>query len=201
MDNQNSTKPLLIVISSPSGAGKTSICKRITTIDPKIKISVSATTRTPRDNEIDGYDYHFISKNEFEKKIKNQEFAEYAKVFGSYYGSLHKEISTHLDNRNDVLFDIDWQGTQQLIKSNYSNIMTIFLLPPTKEAIEYRLLKRQEESGDDEKIVKDRMLEFETETSHQNEYDHIIVNDDFEKCVQGILEKICNKRIKIFKKD
>ena len=191
---------MIVVLSSPSGAGKTTLVKKIS-LENNFHTSISHTTRPPRTNEIHGKDYFFVNKDKFEVLIKKDEFLEYAKVFENFYGSSKQAVIKNLDNGKNVIFDIDWQGTQQLIKSNYSNIMTIFLLPPTKEAIEYRLLKRQEESGDDEKIVKDRMLEFETETSHQNEYDHIIVNDDFEKCVQGILEKICNKRIKIFKKD
>ena len=121
MTNSLRSKKLIIVISSPSGAGKSSICKQLLNDDPQLSISISDTTRPPRDNEINGKDYNFIGKNEFESKIKNNEYIEYANVFGNYYGSLRKSVQTLIVNGFDVLFDIDWQGALQLKASNQTN--------------------------------------------------------------------------------
>ena len=122
MVNSLNLKNLIIVISSPSGAGKSSICKRLLKDDPQLIISISDTTRPARDNETNGRDYNFIQKNEFEKKIRNNEYIEYANVFGNYYGSLYKDVQKSLDNGFDVLFDIDWQGSLQLKAFNLSLI-------------------------------------------------------------------------------
>ena len=196
MDKKTQRNPLLIIISSPSGAGKTSICRKIISLESKIKISTSVTTRVPRDNEVDGVDYYFISNKDFQRKIKNNELIEYAEVFGNYYGTVHKNIEDSTKEGNDLIFDIDWQGAQQLVKSKYKNIITIFILPPSKDVIEKRLIKRQVESGDNKKTVQIRMSQYETEISHQNEYDYIIVNDNFDKCIGKILKIIEIERLK-----
>ena len=148
--------------------------------DPQLNISISDTTRPPRDNETNGRDYNFIKKNEFESKIKNNEYIEHANVFGNYYGSLHKNVQYLLDNGFDVLFDIDWQGSLQLKSSNRPNLLTIFITPPSKETIYERLKLRAEISGDNEQDIKYRMEMYETEMSHQDEYEHIVENDKFE---------------------
>ena len=153
MDN-NINKPLIIIISSPSGAGKTSICKKLLGLDLNIRLSISVTTRTARDNEIDGKDYYFVSSNEFQEMMDNNKFLEHAKVFNNYYGSLREHADNHLANGNDVLFDIDWQGAQQIVNSDYSRIITIFIMPPSKESIKQRLLTRQKDSGDNIETVK-----------------------------------------------
>jgi len=194
MDN-NINKPLIIIISSPSGAGKTSICKNLLNLDSNIKLSISVTTRPARDNEIDGKDYHFVNANEFNSMLNNNKLLEYAKVFNNYYGSLRKDVDDHMANGYDVLFDIDWQGTQQIINSNYSKIVTIFIMPPSKEVIEKRLLTRQKESGDNSEVVKKRMLEYETEISHKNEYKYIIINENLEKCTNEIIKIIQSERL------
>ena len=195
MDN-NINKPLIIIISSPSGAGKTSICKNLLDLDSNIKLSVSVTTRSARDNEIDGKDYYFVSFNEFQKLMSENKFLEHAKVFDNHYGSLREHIDDHLTNGSDVLFDIDWQGAQQIINSDYLRIVTIFVMPPSKESIEKRLLTRQKDSGDKIETVRDRMQEYETEISHKNEYKYIVINDDLEECTNEVIKIIEYERLK-----
>ena len=197
MANSLKSKKLIIVISSPSGAGKSSICKQLLNDDPQLSISISDTTRPPRDNETNGTDYNFIEKNEFERRIKNNEYIEYANVFGNYYGSLHKDVQKSLDNGFDVLFDIDWQGSIQLKASSQPNLLTIFITPPSKEIVYERLKSRAEKSGDNEQAIQYRMKMYETEMSHQNEYDYIVENDRFEECVLKIKEIILQARIKL----
>ncbi len=197
IDNLKSKK-LIIVISSPSGAGKSSICKQLLKDDPQLSISISDTTRPPRDNETNGKDYNFIGKDEFESKIKNNDYIEYANVFGNYYGSLHKNVQNALDNGFDVLFDIDWQGSLQLKASNQPNLLTIFITPPSKEVIYERLKLRAEKSGDIEQAIKYRMEMYETEMSHQSEYEHIVENDDFEECIFKIKKIILDARTKLY---
>ena len=197
MTNSLRSKKLIIVISSPSGAGKSSICKRLLNDDPQLSISISDTTRSPRDNETNGTDYNFIEKNEFERRIKNNEYIEYANVFGNYYGSLHKDVQKSLDNGFDVLFDIDWQGSLQLKDSNQPNLLTIFITPPSKKIIYERLKLRAERSGDNEEAIQHRMEMYETEMSHQNEYEHIVENDEFEECVLKIKKILIEARTKL----
>ena len=193
MDNIN--KGILIVISSPSGAGKTSICKKLLEIDDKIRPSVSVTTREPRRSEINGVDYIFTTIEDFKKKISNGEFLEYADVFNNKYGTLVNSTKLLADKGYDVLFDIDWQGTQQLSQVA-ENILTIFILPPSKEEIEKRLKKRESENSENNDIVKDRMLKFEDELSHWKEYDYVVTNDDFDNCILEITNIINIERIK-----
>tara|TARA_B100001121_G_scaffold83065_1_gene73496 strand:+ start:1369 stop:1968 length:600 start_codon:yes stop_codon:yes gene_type:complete len=187
-------KSLLIIISSPSGTGKTSVCKKITSIDKKIKLSVSHTTRAPRDNEIDGVDYIFISNDKFHNKILDQSFLEYANVFGNYYGTSKSNVEEILTKDFDVLFDIDWQGASQILKSNLAKIVTIFLVPPSKESVLERLKKRSEETGDDHKSIEKRMLEYENEMIHANEYNYVITNDDIDECTREVIDIIQNER-------
>ena len=193
MDNIN--KGMLIVISSPSGAGKTSICKKLLEIDDKIQPSISVTTREPRKNEINGIDYIFTTIEDFKKKISNNEFLEYADVFNNKYGTLISSTKLLSDKGYDVLFDIDWQGTQQLSQVE-ENILTIFILPPSKEEIEKRLKKRETENSKNSNIVKDRMLKFEDELRHWKEYDYVVTNDNFDNCVLEITNIINVERIK-----
>ena len=194
MDNRNKNKPLIIIISSPSGAGKTSICKNLLKLDSNIKLSISTTTRKSRDNEINGHDYYFVDVEKFEKMIDGNEFLEYAKVFGNYYGSVRSHVDSHILRSYDVLFDIDWQGAQQIIKSNYPRIVTIFIIPPSKESIQERLIMRQNDSGDDIETVQQRMLEYETELSHKDEYKYIVLNKKLDECTKEIIKIINNER-------
>ena len=185
---------LLIIISSPSGAGKTSVCKKIINHDKKIKLSVSHTTRTPRDNEINGVDYFFVSTNKFNSKISDKSFLEYANVFGNYYGTSKKNVEKTLSNGFDVLFDIDWQGAAQIINSNLAKIVTIFLIPPSKEAVLKRLEKRSKETGDSHESIQRRMLEYENEMIHADEYNYVVVNDNIEECTKNVISIIENER-------
>ena len=195
MIENKETKGILIVISSPSGAGKTSICKELLRLDDNIRPSISVTTRKPRNNETDGIDYIFITEKDFNKKISNESFLEYANVFNNKYGTLASSTEKLLNNNYDVLFDIDWQGTQQLSQNN-NNILTIFILPPNKAEIERRLKKRETENSESINIVSERMSKFEDELSHWKEYDYVVTNDDFEKCISEILNIISAERKK-----
>ena len=188
---------MIIIISSPSGAGKTSICKELLKKDDKLRISISDTTRIPRDNEVNNQDYNFISEESFKTKIANQEYAEYALVFGNYYGSLHKHVLRLLNEGFDVLFDIDWQGAVQLKNSNYNNILSFFITPPSKDVIYQRLLSRAKISGDNELDIANRMSFYEKEISHMNEYDHVIENNELNVCVRKIQKIITKKRINL----
>ena len=185
---------MLIIISSPSGAGKTTICKELLNKDKNIKISISDTTRVPRDDEINGKDYNFVSELEFKSKIKRNEYVEYAKVFGNFYGSLHSNVIELSKKNYDIIFDIDWQGAQQLKTSGYKNIISFFIIPPSRNVIYERLLARAVISGDDKDAINRRMSFYDTEVSHQNEYSHIIVNDKLDQCVKEIHELILIKR-------
>ena len=195
MIENKETKGILIVISSPSGAGKTSICKELLRLDDNIRPSISVTTRKPRNNETDGIDYIFITEKDFNKKISNGSFLEYANVFNNKYGTLASSTEKLLSNNYDVLFDIDWQGTQQLSQNNH-NILTIFILPPDKAEIERRLKKRETENSEIVDIVSERMSKFEDELSHWKEYDYVVTNDNFEKCISEILNIISAERKK-----
>ena len=195
MIENKETKGILIVISSPSGAGKTSICKELLRLDNNIRPSISVTTRKPRNNETDGIDYIFITEKDFNKKISNESFLEYANVFNNKYGTLASSTEKLLNNNYDVLFDIDWQGTQQLSQNN-NNILTIFILPPDKAEIERRLKKRETENSEIVDIVSERMSKFEDELSHWKEYDYVVTNDNFEKCISEILNIISAERKK-----
>ena len=195
MIENKETKGILIVISSPSGAGKTSICKELLRLDDNIRPSISVTTRKPRNNETDGIDYIFITEKDFNEKISNGSFLEYANVFNNKYGTLASSTEKLLSSNYDVLFDIDWQGTQQLSQNN-NNILTIFILPPDKAEIERRLKKRETENSEIVDIVSERMSKFEDELSHWKEYDYVVTNDNFEKCISEILNIISAERKK-----
>lgn len=185
---------LLIIISSPSGAGKTSVCKKIINHDKKIKLSISHTTRAARDNEINGVDYFFISNEVFNRKILDHSFLEHANVFGNYYGTSKKNVEEILSKGLDVLFDIDWQGAAQILNTNLAKIITIFLVPPSKNVVFERLTKRSNETGDDLEAIQRRMLEYENEMTHANEYNYIVVNNEIEECTKKVINIIENER-------
>tara|TARA_B100001121_G_scaffold298225_1_gene305536 strand:+ start:698 stop:1297 length:600 start_codon:yes stop_codon:yes gene_type:complete len=187
-------KKLLIIISSPSGAGKTSVCKKIINHDNKIKLSVSHTTRSPRDNETNGVDYFFISNEEFNSKILDKSFLEYANVFGNFYGTSMKNVKEMLSKDFDVLFDIDWQGAAQILNSYLAKIVTIFIIPPSKEAVLERLEKRSKETGDNYEAIQKRMLEYENEMSHSAEYKYVVVNNNIEECTKKVINIIHHER-------
>ncbi len=194
---RNNENNLLVIISSPSGAGKTSICKTLLENDNKLSVSISDTTRSPRRNEKNGRDYNFINEEEFKEKIKNNEYIEYANVFGNYYGSLYSNIELLFQKNMDVLFDIDWQGAKQLRKSSNLNILSIFIVPPSKESIYERLMQRALESGDNNGSIRERFKSYEEEMSHKDEYDYIVINDNFDECILNVEKIINNERLLI----
>ncbi len=178
---------IIVILSSPSGAGKTTLVKKIS-LRKKYKISVSHTTRKPRLNEKNGRDYFFVKKREFTKLIKEKKFLEYAKVFNNYYGSLQETVINRLKKGENIIFDIDWQGTRQ-IKNQKLNfkIITIFILPPSKKELFKRLLKRDQK---DKKIAKERMKQFKNDVMHWKDYDFTVINDKIEKCYRHIINFI-----------
>lgn len=186
---------ILVVLSSPSGVGKTTLTKKLQQKYKNFKISVSHTTRPPRSNEINGIDYNFVTKKRFEELIEQKQFYEYAKIFDNYYGTLKKDVDETI-LKNDIIFDIDWQGTQQLYQSKPNNLVSIFILPPSKDEIENRLRQRKVDSGDDESIINQRMSKFKDEISHWVEYDYVVINNNLEKCVDEILNIINVERKK-----
>ena len=187
-----------IVLSSPSGAGKTTITKKISQKYPKIKISISHTTRKPRSNEIDGVDYHFVSKDKFENLIKENKFYEYAKIFDNYYGTSKQSVNKLHEENYDVVFDIDWQGTKQIKSQNIRyKIITFFVLPPSKEILFKRLSNRDMK---DKLIASERMKEFYKDVKHWVDYDFVVINEDLNKCYDEI-SLIINSSISENKKD
>ena len=174
---------IMVILSSPSGAGKTTISKKIQQKYQNFKISVSHTTRKPRTNEVDGVDYFFINTEEFKKKIANNEFYEYAKIFDNYYGTTKESVNTLVSNNNDVLYDIDWQGTQQLSKFKELKLIKIFLLPPNKTELEKRLIQRNQ---DKKEIVSKRLKAYDEDIIHWSDYEHVIINDNLENCFKQI---------------
>ena len=170
---------VLLILSSPSGAGKTSLSKKIKEEIKNFEISVSHTTRKPRKDEINGKDYHFISKEEFLKKINNNEFYEYAKIYDNYYGTSKKAVNDLLEKNKNIIFDIDWQGTQQLVKFSNLKFLKIFLLPPNKNELEKRLINRNKDS---DKSLSKRLKAYEEDKLHWKEYDVVLVNKDLEIC-------------------
>ena len=184
---------ILFVLSSPSGAGKTSIARYILDEDKNIKLSVSLTTRKKRKNEKAGIDYDFISKNVFEKKIKNNFFLEWATVFGNYYGTSREKVQKTLQDGNDVLFDIDWQGTQQLSDNKDFDLVTIFILPPSKTVLEKRLNNRAQDSKIE--VIK-RMSQASDEISHYMEYNYIVINNNLEDASNQVLSILKAERLK-----
>ena len=178
---------MMIVLSSPSGAGKTTLTKKLEQNNANFIISISHTTREPRANEVNGKDYFFVTNKEFEKLVNNKDFFEYAIIFENYYGTLRKPVLESLSLGKYILFDIDWQGTQQLKKIDNLPLVTIFIIPPNIKSLKSRLLQRNQ---DKKESVEKRMSKFKEEISHWNEYDYVVVNDDLENCYKTILKII-----------
>ena len=176
-------KGMMFVLSSPSGVGKTTLTKKLAENNSQFSISISHTTRKPRSNEIDGKDYHFQTLKKFEDLIKRNDFYEFANIFDNYYGTHKETVTKLLSEGKDVLFDIDWQGTQQLKKNKNLNIVTIFILPPNIKTLKDRLLNRHK---GEEKLIKQRMNKFNGEISHWNEYNYVVINDDLNACYERI---------------
>ena len=174
---------IMVILSSPSGAGKTTISKKIQQKYQNFKISVSHTTRKPRPNEVEGIDYFFRNEEKFKEKISKEEFYEHAKIFGNYYGTSKKAVLDLIKNNNDVLFDIDWQGTQQLSKFKELNLLKIFILPPSKEELKKRLIQRNQDKPE---VVQERLKAYDTDSSHKEDYDFVVINDSLENCFKQV---------------
>ena len=185
---------VMIVLSSPSGAGKTTLSKLLSKQN-NYYISVSHTTRKPRINEIDTQDYHFVSEEEFKSLIKNNEFLEYAKVFNNYYGTVKSSVINNLDKGRKLIFDIDWQGTEQIKEKKLQyKLITFFILPPSKKVLFERLSNRDMK---DKLIVEVRMKQFSKDVLHWKNYDYVVINDNLEKCYNEVINLIESKINKI----
>ena len=188
---------MMFVMSSPSGVGKTTLTKKLAQNNSQFSISISHTTRKPRPNEVDGKDYHFINIDEFNKLIKKNSFYEFANIFDNHYGTHKETVIELLTKKKDVLFDIDWQGTQQLKKIKDLHIVTIFILPPNIKVLKDRLLNRHEGQ---EELIEKRMQKFNEEISHWDEYNYVVINDDLNICYEKILKIIENEKRGLSKK-
>ena len=181
---------IMVILSSPSGVGKTTITKKIQQKYNSFKISVSHTTRSARSNEVEGVDYHFVNKETFKKLIKNEKFYEYAKIFDNYYGTLKKNVDENI-KKNDILFDIDWQGTKQLSKHKKLNLLKIYLITHSKEELKKRLIKRNQNSN---KEIELRFKSFNEDIKHWKDYDYIVINKNLDICFKQIEEIIKNNK-------
>ena len=184
---KNGEENIMVILSSPSGVGKTTLTKKIQQKYQSFKISVSHTTRTPRSNEIDGVDYHFVSNERFQELIKQNKFYEYAKIFENFYGTLKKNVDDAI-LKNDIIFDIDWQGTKQLSKFKNLKLIKIYLITNNKEELKSRLIKRNQNTIEE---VEKRFNAFENDIKHWKDYDYIIINKNLENCFRQI-ENIIN---------
>jgi len=184
-------KGMMFILSSPSGVGKTTLTKKLAKNNINFKISISHTTRTPRSNEINGKDYYFVDEREFLTLVKSDSFFEYAKIFNNFYGTQKEPVLNILKKRKDVLFDIDWQGTQQLKEIKELSLVTFFILPPNIKTLKERLLNRHKGQ---EELIKQRMDKFNEEISHWKEYDHVVINDDLEVCYNKISQIIGSEK-------
>ena len=182
---------MMFVLSSPSGAGKTTLAKKLSNENQNFTNSISHTTRTPRPNETNGKDYYFAKKKDFDLLVKKNNFFEHAKIFDNYYGTLKEPVLNFLSLGKDVLFDIDWQGTQQLKRIKDLSLVTIFILPPDIHVLRKRLLNRHHGQ---ENLIEERMNKFNEEISHWHEYNYVVVNDDLEKCYNAILNIIVSEK-------
>ncbi len=184
---------LMLVLSSPSGAGKTTISRSLLQGDDNLSMSVSATTRKPRPGEVDGKDYFFMEPVDFNLLVNKDELLEHAKVFGNYYGTPSAPVRDALADGKDILFDIDWQGTQQLAQKAGDDLVSVFVLPPSTQALEKRLKTRAQDSDE---VVAQRMSKASEEISHWREYDYVVVNDDVERCISEVKAILQAERVR-----
>ena len=202
--NQTSTKSpmqlnalkrrgLLFILSSPSGAGKTTLSRMLLKSDPSIKLSVSFTTRPPRPGEEDGVHYHFVSDEKFDAMVAEDDFYEWAHVFNHRYGTPKGAIRNALKDGEDFLFDIDWQGTQQLYQKDAQDVVSVFILPPSLDALRNRLVARAQDPSD---VIDDRMERARAEISHWAEYDYVVINDDVDECFDRVREVLDAERMR-----
>ena len=191
----NDGENIVVILSSPSGVGKTTLTKKIQQKYPSFKICVSYTTRSPRSNEVEGIDYHFVSKEKFKQLISENKFYEYAKIFNNYYGTLKDTVDKTILS-NDIIFDIDWQGTKQLSKIKNLNLIKIYLITDSKAELKNRLIKRNQNSSEE---IALRFKSFDNDIKHWSDYDFIIINKNLENCFKQIESIILeNKNNKSF---
>ncbi|MEI6985597.1 MAG: guanylate kinase [Rhodospirillaceae bacterium] len=188
-----SRRGLLLVLSSPSGAGKSTICRRLLKTDNALAMSVSVTTRKPRPGELEGTDYSFVERSQFDDLVAAGAFLEHALVFGNHYGTPRAPVEARLRKGRDILFDIDWQGTQQLSESAFGDLVSVFILPPSSMALENRLRGRAQDSDE---VIAQRMEKANDEMSHWAEYNYVIVNDDLDVCVANVRAILVAERLK-----
>ncbi len=184
---------LMFILSSPSGAGKTTIARRLLVDDPALRLSVSVTTRPLRPGEVDGRDYHFVDATEFDRMVDADEFYEWAHVFGHSYGTPKAHIRSGLRDGQDFLFDIDWQGTQQLYQKDQQDVVRVFILPPSLEELHRRLVARAQDSDD---VIEARMDRARAEVSHWDSYDYVVINDEIDACFTQVCEILHAERMK-----
>jgi len=191
-DNKLHRRGLLFILSSPSGAGKTTLSRMLLDADPEIRLSVSATTRAPRPGEIDGVHYHFVSEARFDVMVEEDEFYEWAEVFGYRYGTPKGAIREGLKNGQDYLFDIDWQGTQQLKQKDDQDVVTVFVLPPSLDELRRRLISRGQDTAE---VIDARMERARAEISHWAEYKYVVINDEVGECFGKVREILDAERM------
>lgn len=192
-DDKASVPGLLVILSAPSGAGKTSLYRGVLERMAGVVASVSHTTRPPRPGEQDGVDYHFVSEPVFEELVERGEFLEHAWVFDRYYGTSHSAVDSHRQAGRDVILEIDWQGARQ-IREQVEDAVSVFVLPPSREALRERLEGRGQ---DDPGVIERRMRDAEAEMSHYDEYDYVLVNDDFEDALDSLMAVIRAERVRL----
>ncbi len=193
VDRQVARRGLMLVLSSPSGAGKTTLSRRLLESDPAIDLSISVTTRKPRPGEVDGRDYHFIDRTSFVAMIKSGDLLEWAEVFGNGYGTPRAPVDAALAAGRDVLFDIDWQGTQQLREKGRDDLVSVFVLPPSIPDLEQRLRMRAQDSAD---VIRSRMAKAADEMSHWAEYDYVVINRRVEDAFEDVRAILGAERLK-----
>ena len=184
---------LLFILSSPSGAGKTTLSRKLLEADPAIELSISATTRPARPGEVDGVHYHFVSDAEFDRMVDEDDFYEWAEVFGHRYGTPKGAIREALKQGRDFLFDIDWQGTQQLYQKDQQDVVSVFILPPSLPELRRRLESRAQDSAE---VIDARMERARAEISHWAEYDYVVINDDVDECFDRVREVLDAERMR-----
>ncbi len=191
--NRFARRGILFIVSSPSGAGKSTIARKLLAAEPGLEMSVSATTREPRPGEVDGKDYHFVSVDRFREMVAANEFLEWAHVFGHRYGTPRGPVDQALSEGRDVLFDIDWQGAQQLYQQAGGDVVRVFIFPPSMEELERRLRARRTDSDE---VISGRMARAAGEISHWDGYDYVLVNDDVESCFESVKTILGAERLK-----